>query len=167
MLALCAFHSAASMRRRKIADISTRLVHQVYDEVKPGENKMDRAFEVHKLNSKGMAKAERLAHVFDTNLSLMREICGVPDHGLESILFSRAVEHLELASFYAKKEIAQHPENQILNDVTLPSATGFETMTETRGAQEGTLATPPYLALTNFSTSELEVELKRRSLRKK
>lgn len=75
---------------------------------------MDPAFEVHKLNSRGMQKAKRLASNFDTHLSIVREIVGEPYS--EGGLMYKCIEHLELASFYAKKTLAQQPGNQDLGN---------------------------------------------------
>ena len=74
---------------------------------------MDPAFAVHKLNERGMKKAERLAAAFDTHLSIVQEICGEPSEVLISSTMLHCVEHLELASFYAKKTLARRGENQI------------------------------------------------------
>lgn len=87
---------------------------------------MNAAFEVHKLNSRGMAKAQRLASAFDTHLSIVQEIVGEVDRPFDeslsigrtmaressTFLMMRSTEHLELASFYAKKCLAQKLENQ-------------------------------------------------------
>lgn len=72
---------------------------------------MDKAFEVHRLNSRGIQKAQRLAGVFDTNLAIIREIVGETNL-LNHSKMELCVEHLELASFYAKKAIAMQFENQ-------------------------------------------------------
>ena len=81
---------------------------------------MHTAFEVHKLNDRGMKKAQRLAAAFDTHLSIVQEIVGAEDgppiRSIQSasaeFTMTRCVEHLELASFYAKKTLARKPENQ-------------------------------------------------------
>ena len=73
---------------------------------------MDRAFTVHRLNRHGMKKAERLAATFDTHLSIVQEIVGERSEDLRSNTMDRCIEHLELASFYAKKTLAQKFENQ-------------------------------------------------------
>lgn len=89
---------------------------------------MDPAFEVHKLNERGMKKAERLAAAFDTHLAIVKEIVGESDprpfdetlsigrtvqRQSSLFLMMRATEHLELASFYTKKCLAQKIENQL------------------------------------------------------
>lgn len=63
-------------------------------------------FRVHKLNEDGMKKAEDLATVFNTALSLALTAC---PEGRERSLVKT---HMELACFYAKKSMAQQKENQ-------------------------------------------------------
>jgi hypothetical protein len=125
---------------------------------------MHRAFEVHKLNNRGMHKAVRLAQLFDNHLAIVKEICGV-NTDLEGHEFSLAVEHLELASFYAKKTIAQKFENQDHGaDVEQEQlGTGQDFKSPTMAYAPEPLPTPPYIALGSFSTASLEMELKRRA----
>lgn len=83
---------------------------------------MNSLFKVHKLNAEGMQKALALAEEFD---ALLEEVLPLISHddtkggvliidansyysGREIALFKT---HLELASFYAKKALAQQPEN--------------------------------------------------------
>jgi hypothetical protein len=75
---------------------------------------MHKAFEVHMLNETGKAKAHGLAQVFDATLESVVRLTGsgaVAFHpgGRELALVTT---HLELASIYAKKAMAQLPENQ-------------------------------------------------------
>jgi hypothetical protein len=102
-----------------------------------------------------MAQAQRLAHAFDTHLSIVKEICGVsaePD-GHE---FSLAVEHLELASFYAKKTLAQKFQNQDHGaEVEQP---GMEVTGES--ITKDPRPTPQPLDL--YTTGSLELEIQRR-----
>lgn len=84
---------------------------------------MDKLFEVHKLNEVGLRKATKIAHAFDILLSEIDDLTK-KDTNEGGILIAdptsayagreRALvrTHLELASFYAKKAIAQLPENQ-------------------------------------------------------
>ena len=64
-------------------------------------------FQVHMLNDVGIGKANDLASAFDELLKSLRTIC--PENCRE---FSLVKTHLELASFYSKKAMAQLPENQ-------------------------------------------------------
>lgn len=68
---------------------------------------MHKAFEVHKLNDEGFRRAKELAEEFDVFLSRLERICHRQEWNLHTSEFSRAVQHLELASFYSKKTIAQ------------------------------------------------------------
>lgn len=83
---------------------------------------VNKEFRVHKLNEVGMAKAEHLAALFDT---LLNEVLATIEHdpakaGILIADFTKTYSgreialvrtHLELASFYAKKAMAQLPEN--------------------------------------------------------
>jgi hypothetical protein len=129
---------------------------------------MHRAFEVHKLNDCGMRKAERLAGVFDTHLPLVREIVGAENILPFATLFNRCEEHLELASFYAKKFLASQPENQHID-----IAPGVVYAGQVPGAGEKynspqnsvAAATPraDRYDLTYFTNAELRDELNRRN----
>lgn len=79
---------------------------------------MHKAFEVHRLNEKGMGKAKQLAESFDKLLAEVQAITGTMQSqdpaGRERAL---VITHLELASFYAKKTMAQLQENQVQEPV--------------------------------------------------
>ena len=64
-------------------------------------------FSFHKLNEDGIQRAVAIAKAFDELLKTLNEIC--PD-GRE---FSIVKTKLEEASFFAKKSIANVPENQL------------------------------------------------------
>lgn len=75
-------------------------------------------FEVHLLNSDGIAKAQRLAEVFDEMLTRIEVLTTRPrgdillpggSNGREMAIVRT---HLEIASFFAKKAMAILPENQ-------------------------------------------------------
>lgn len=68
---------------------------------------MDPLFQVHKLNADGLRKANSLAKSFNGLLEELRVIC--PENTRE---FSLVKTHLESACFFAKKSIANFPENQ-------------------------------------------------------
>lgn len=68
---------------------------------------MDPLFEVHKLNSEGLRRAGVLAKAFNGLLEELRTLC--PENTRE---FSLVKTHLEEACFFAKKSIANLPENQ-------------------------------------------------------
>lgn len=84
---------------------------------------MDSLFKVHRLNDRGMDKAKYLAEAFDV---LLNGVIAVASHepNKEGVLLAHSTNsysgreialvktHLELASFYAKKAMAQLPENQ-------------------------------------------------------
>jgi hypothetical protein len=74
---------------------------------------MHKAFEVHRLNEGGMAKAQELAEAFDKLLAQAQYITGTP-RSVDPAARERAlmITHLELAGFYAKKTMAQLSENQ-------------------------------------------------------
>lgn len=76
---------------------------------------VNREFRVHKLNSLGMDRTEHLAEIFDNLLSQVLDTVStsraIPALSGREIALVRT--HLELASFYAKKAMAQVPENQI------------------------------------------------------
>jgi hypothetical protein len=72
---------------------------------------MNKEFEVHILNEVGIAKARAIATAFDDLLENLKNICGFPlvVNGREmSIVRTK----LEEASFFAKKTMAEVPENQ-------------------------------------------------------
>lgn len=66
----------------------------------------DPLFEVHMLNDAGKAKAQAIAAAFDYCLVTLRKLC--PDNTRE---FSLVKTKLEEASFFAKKAMANLPEN--------------------------------------------------------
>lgn len=73
---------------------------------------VNKEFRVHILNERGKEKAFTLAAIFD---NLLTEVLGMvagkeapPTNGREIALVRT---HLELASFYSKKAMAQLPEN--------------------------------------------------------
>lgn len=79
---------------------------------------MNKEFQVHILNERGIVKARNLAANFDNLLtSVLEEIFRSPADQIASN-YSNGREvalvrtHLELASFYAKKAMAMIPENQ-------------------------------------------------------
>jgi hypothetical protein len=155
--------SAASVSGRTVSDLPDGLVHPVRSELgvyfftrseKPGEHKMDKAFEVHRLNSRGIQKAQRLAGIFDTNLAIIREIVGETNL-LNHSKMELCVEHLELASFYAKKAIAMQFENQ-------EGAGDGKDVAFVAQPQCGTEAPSPLNELWHVKTIDLETELKRR-----
>jgi hypothetical protein len=117
---------------------------------------MHRAFKVNLLNPGGIAKAGRLANLFDNTLGLLAEITGenpVIYASFQGRPFQECVKHLELASFYAKKAMAEKLENQTTAwtkdacDVTQPAG------------EEGV----PFF-LSGVTRHQLEAELKRRSM---
>lgn len=64
-------------------------------------------FQVHLLNEKGIEKAIKLAQIFDTALSAIEDVN--PSSSRE---MSIVRTHLEIASFFAKKAMANQSENQ-------------------------------------------------------
>lgn len=114
---------------------------------------MHRAFAVHKLNSRGFSKAERLANLFDRTWAMVREICG-GENRLDTVEMSRANEHMELASFYSKKAMASQPENQDMGEEELAKDPFCGDANETAAG---------YSMLRDFTTHDLELELKRRT----
>jgi hypothetical protein len=160
-----AFHpgESAAVRGSAESDFRAGLLRQFRaGEIKTRRTPMHRAFEVHKLNSRGLAKAQRLASTFDTHLAIVSEICidGGSTVGEE---FSRCIEHLELASFYANKTIAERPTNQ-------NQSTGFEPdfgrigdkYPADKALETAESPVAPYISLASFSNLALEMELKRR-----
>lgn len=82
---------------------------------------MHKEFEVHILNTEGIAKAKQLAEVFDETLTeietlipfghaLRPSLDGQPQSNGRELALVRT--HLEIASFYAKKALAIHADNQ-------------------------------------------------------
>jgi hypothetical protein len=67
---------------------------------------MNKEFEVHKLNEQGFAKVTELAHGFDALLTAI--LAWIPASRELSIVRTK----LEEACFFAKKGIANVPENQ-------------------------------------------------------
>lgn len=68
---------------------------------------MHKAFKVHMLNEQGKAKATKLAEAFTALLETVEQVAG-PGQSRE---LSVAITKLEEASFFAKKAMAQQPEN--------------------------------------------------------
>lgn len=68
---------------------------------------MDPLFKVHMVNSAGKEKAQRIAQTFENCLSNLRMIC--PENTRE---FAIVKTKLEEACFFAKKSMANVPENQ-------------------------------------------------------
>lgn len=68
---------------------------------------MRNEFKVHLLNQEGVGKANKLAETFSSTLDQVEEISG--KEGREAALVRT---HLEMASYYAKRAMAQRPENQ-------------------------------------------------------
>lgn len=71
---------------------------------------MDALFKSHRLNEAGMKKAQEIGSLFD-ELGL-----GLAERCPTSREYSLARTHLEQACFYAKKAVAQLPENQELGE---------------------------------------------------
>ena len=67
----------------------------------------DKLFKLHKLNAEGMGKATKISGVFDTALAELDKLC--MDKGREWAIVKTKLEE---ACFYAKKSMAQMPENQ-------------------------------------------------------
>ena len=65
-------------------------------------------FEVHRLNIEGMDKAHEIARAFKTLLHDLENIVGAPASREMSIVKTK----LQEASFFAKRAMAQKPENQ-------------------------------------------------------
>lgn len=72
---------------------------------------MHKAFAVHMLNDTGKALAQRLAQAFDDHLKLVYDLVGGSEQSPREMAL--VATHLELASFYAKKAMAQQPGNQV------------------------------------------------------
>lgn len=68
---------------------------------------MDHIFQVHILNDEGIKKAKRIANAFDDCLEVLHEMCPI-----NSREFSIVRTKLEEACFFAKKSMANVPENQ-------------------------------------------------------
>lgn len=71
---------------------------------------MDSAFQVHRLNEKGMQKAKKMSEAFD---NLYNELCGMCVMGRELAI---ARSKLEEACFFAKKAMANDSDNQNMDD---------------------------------------------------
>jgi hypothetical protein len=71
------------------------------------ENHMHQEFEVHLLNDEGIAKAKKLANLFDQLLTELDPLMPIA-----SRYTSLVRTKLEEASFFAKKAMAILPENQ-------------------------------------------------------
>lgn len=69
---------------------------------------VDPLFQVHLLNDEGKEKANQLAQTFNECLQKVAEIIG-PTVSREQALVRT---HMELASFYSKKAMAQNPAHQ-------------------------------------------------------
>lgn len=68
---------------------------------------MANEFKVHKLNEEGLAKAEWLANEFETLLAKIEKLLPT---GTER---KKVVEHMQLASFYAKRGMAMQKAYQV------------------------------------------------------
>jgi len=68
---------------------------------------MDPLFQVHRLNEKGLAAAASVANAFDDLLEVLLVL--IPVNGRELALVRTKLEE---ACFFAKKAIANRPENQ-------------------------------------------------------
>ena len=68
---------------------------------------MDELFSVHKLNEAGVVKAKAIAMDFSTLLSLLTSYCGGSSREM-SVVKTK----LQEACFFAKRAMAQLPENQ-------------------------------------------------------
>ena len=69
---------------------------------------MNSAFKVHKLNERGLEKADDIAQIFDDLLSELDTIVGSREGRLMAIVYTK----LEEACFFAKKAVAVQAENQ-------------------------------------------------------
>lgn len=67
---------------------------------------MDPLFEVHMLNDTGKPKAKQIAEIFDKCLA---DLSGIIPAGREMAIVKT---HMETACFFAKKAMANQPENQ-------------------------------------------------------
>jgi hypothetical protein len=74
------------------------------------ERQLDVLFQTYVLNSRGVAKAEAIATVFDDLLAKVAALC--PAGRELSIVRTK----LEEACFYAKKSMASDPTNQVTED---------------------------------------------------
>lgn len=72
-----------------------------------GNRPINSLFQVHRLNEEGMTKAEAIASAFDDCLWRLMDIC---PEGRE---FAIVKTKLEEAAFFAKKSMANVPENQL------------------------------------------------------
>jgi len=72
---------------------------------------MDTAFEVHKLNSRGLDKAREIAQNFDDLLAHLGTLC-LAAGATGSREFALVRTKLEEACFFAKKGMANQAENQ-------------------------------------------------------
>ena len=68
---------------------------------------MNKAFQVHMLNDQGKNKARQISEAFDNCLTGIEAICA-PDGRELAIVRTK----MEEACFFAKKAMAQQPENQ-------------------------------------------------------
>jgi len=68
----------------------------------------DPLFQFHKLNERGIDQAQHIAQVFTQLLTSLRVVC---PEGRE---FAIVKTKLEEAAFFAKKSIANVPENQVV-----------------------------------------------------
>lgn len=65
-------------------------------------------FKVHRLNADGLAKAEKLAEVFDTCLGMVKMILNSVPSREQSLVVTK----LQEASYWAKRAMAMQPGNQ-------------------------------------------------------
>jgi hypothetical protein len=70
---------------------------------------VDSLFQFHKLNEAGIKKAIQIAEAFDKLLTELKTLCPERSEGRE---FAIVKTKLEEASFFAKKAMANWPENQ-------------------------------------------------------
>lgn len=73
---------------------------------RPPQGQVSPLFRFHKLNDQGILKALAIANVFDKCLQSLQTMCP------ESREFSITKTKLEEASFFAKKAMANSPDNQ-------------------------------------------------------
>lgn len=85
-------------------------VHAVEIPLKAKESTMDALFAVHKLNDDGQKRAAQIAAAFDDLLTELNSIC-LPGPA-PGRTFSLCRTKLEEACFFAKKSLAEKPENQ-------------------------------------------------------
>jgi hypothetical protein len=70
----------------------------------------DNLFRVHRLNEIGLAGAGKLAEHFSDLLRVVESYSGTEGRDIALVR-----THLQLACFYAKRALAEHPENQLID----------------------------------------------------